>query len=294
MATIRSTGIFWEASDREAIIKHAYAFVKAKGIKVPFERGSILLDVTDYAQRQALDKKFHRPMTNSTSYMWVQDGILELMEKQTIVEETVDTRTLDILMPLSSLELSEADKKEIERKIRDTNSSMWGMIKEEVRKTPIIVSLVDSLAEMLADDILIAVQKRLLEQQGKLVVPPAEVKAEPVKLVPDLRKKPEAPQPPERKKKHVVSLIGLLPDQFSMMEREFGDKLDLRHVGSDDVRKTEIFDTTDMLFVMIKFVNHSTTNKIQKRCQKYQYVNSGLSDLRAKINTYIQENRITV
>ncbi len=83
-------------------------------------------------------------------------------------------------------------------------------------------------------------------------------------------------------KPHVV-VIGLLPDQAHIIEREFGDRFALKFIRSDDAKHADIPQGQAYL-LMKNFIDHSVYHKYQPLPQ-HVLIDGGMATLRMWLNT---------
>jgi hypothetical protein len=80
-----------------------------------------------------------------------------------------------------------------------------------------------------------------------------------------------------------VTIIGLLPDQEHLMQREFSDKFVLRFVGNEAARHLDIGEAHAYL-LMKNFISHAVYNKY-KVLPQHVLIDGGMSTLRMWFNT---------
>ena len=80
-----------------------------------------------------------------------------------------------------------------------------------------------------------------------------------------------------------VTIIGLLPDQEHLMQREFGDKFVLRFIGNEAARHLDMGEAHAYL-LMKNFISHAVYNKY-KVLPQHVLIDGGMSTLRMWFNT---------
>lgn len=83
-------------------------------------------------------------------------------------------------------------------------------------------------------------------------------------------------------KRH-VTIIGLLPDQEQLMQREFGNKFELRFIGNEAARHVDMGEAHAYL-LMKNFISHAVYNKY-KVLPQHVLIDGGMSTLRMWFNT---------
>ena len=80
-----------------------------------------------------------------------------------------------------------------------------------------------------------------------------------------------------------VTIIGLLPDQEHLMQREYGDKFVLRFLGNEAARHADVVKAHAYL-LMKNFISHAVYNKY-KSLPQHVLIDGGMSTLRMWFNT---------
>jgi hypothetical protein len=285
----------WTPDDKKKVVDEIHRLVNEWCIPVPFEPGKLLALVRQ-AQQTVLLSTQQRSITQTKPYMWIEDEILERMTAPVVRPAGIDLTT--------KLVVSE---KALMQEIKST-SAMWEMIRTEIHKTPVIRTLVESIAESIVDRIEADVKARLLGK-GFVIEPATPAKPEPVVPIQVIslgqikdQKPSKAPPTPSAlpgdeltgsdKRRRRVVLIGLLGGHFRKIQEEYCEVFDVHLVEVDEPKRIGLCKNADMTFAMIKFINHTIEAKIRAETSNYTRVCNGMSDLRRKLDEFAKTAKV--
>lgn len=261
----------WTADEKSLIADRVHALTIKHGYKVPYEPG-VLLSLVREAQA-AFPAVRQKDIATTASVIWVEDMVLDRMTRPVSVKK--DELPIVAVIP----------KDKIEEKLKNSQS-VWELIKSEVRKTPIIETLIESVAEQIVDDIIASVTAKLLdrgmsvgeviEKQPSQVTTPA----------PAVEETPANQKPPRAIKKPKIVVIGLLGRHFTLLKQEFGKTFDLVALDSDELKKSKICETADMTLLMKKFISHKHSEKVSSQTTKFEYIDGGMTELRHRLEKF--------
>ena len=96
-----------------------------------------------------------------------------------------------------------------------------------------------------------------------------------------------APIAPRKK----VLVVGLISNQMSLIEQEFGDELDISFAGADELQRIQTAaKQVDAVFEMTKFISHSTEGAIRKVNANLVRVPGGMTNLRTALTEFYVEH----
>lgn len=96
-----------------------------------------------------------------------------------------------------------------------------------------------------------------------------------------------APVGPRKK----VLVVGLISNQMSLIEQEFGDELDISFAGADELQRIQTAaKQVDAVFEMTKFISHSTEGAIRKVNANLVRVPGGMTNLRTALTEFYVEH----
>ena len=88
-----------------------------------------------------------------------------------------------------------------------------------------------------------------------------------------------------------VLVVGLISNQMSMIEQEFGDELDISFAGADELQRIQTAaKNADAVFEMTKFISHSTEGAIRKVTANLVRVPGGMTNLRTALTEFYVNN----
>jgi hypothetical protein len=191
----------------------------------------------------------------------------ELLERQTLVKAQVS--------PQSELSQPEAPMQAPAPQIQPTETDL-GVVLNGVIETmayALTRQIVNRLEPMLAEKLELLVAKAVGDSLPE-TKPTAEAPATLSTFAAQRRK---------------ICVVGLLPNQAHIIEREFKDCFDLRFIRTDEsihqLRNTAR--NADLTILMAGFINHAMTDALKKEhLERIEFVYGGMSTLRDKLTNH--------
>lgn len=256
------------------------AALKAAGIKpafeVPSSRGKMLL----------------WPAPEATAA--VEAHLSQRAEQAAQDEQAAASPTLGELEPVLALyvdDMKEHLTKTI-TKVYDQNVILMRAINTLTEKLAYATGVLNDLGTSCRNsDIALDEQFGLILQ--RLPLAPSVKAADPATPVPALVAttpiaKPELPKPKKRR----IAIVGLLPSQQPLIEKEFKECFDLRYFSADDGRGkgfTTSVAHCDLVIGMANFIGHGAQNNAKAAGVKLEAIHGGISKLRDRLTNYFIE-----
>jgi len=145
-----------------------------------------------------------------------------------------------------------------------------------------IQNLSDAIAKQIAASVVVSLQHSLTRELAA-VVPQAAAPAKQLTL--NL-----ANLPVPAVTKPCLGVIGLLPAQVDVIEKEFADVFDLRYWKDDGVAALKALGRACEVVLVTKWCNHSATEVLKSVGAKWRFVDGGLTELKHMITALYVEN----
>lgn len=145
-----------------------------------------------------------------------------------------------------------------------------------------IQNLSDAIAKQIAASVVVSLQRSLTRELAS-VVPQS---AAPVKqLTLNLANLPESAVT-----KPCLGVIGLLPAQVDVIDKEFADVFDIRYWKDDGVAALKALGRACEVVLVTKWCNHSATEVLKGVGAKWRFVDGGLTELKHMITALYVES----
>lgn len=301
----------WSPDDRRRIVDNVHALTIKHHYTVPYQKG-VLLGLVREAQL-ALPKLRQRRITTTASVLWVEEAILEKMTKPAAEHEGSSEKIIATIEP-----------EVIAQKLKNSQS-VWELIKAEVRKTPIIETLVESVAEQVVDEIHSRITAKLLGRGIAVGHTPATTP--PPKHTPAPQPQVKTPQPAATTKQaqkpvklkslkqlsliageiktapvvnksdlKTIVVCGLYAEQAAILKREFTGKAIVHVPFVEHFAEHDVAKNADVVFLITAKINHSNEEYMRAFVPKerFRYVSgNGLSAVKRDIYRYLEETQKT-
>lgn len=297
----------WSPDDRRRVVDNVHALTIKHNYTVPYQKG-VLLGLVREAQL-ALPKSRQREIATTASVLWVEEAVMEKMTRPPAPHEGSPDKIIATIEP-----------EVIAEKLRNSQS-VWELIKAEVRKTPIIETLVESVAEQVVDEIQSRITAKLL---GRGITVGSNPTPEPaVKKTPVTQKSVvKAPNPPAVKKDNkkpvklhslkqlgqiageiktapaiqrrdlkTIVVCGLYAEQAEILKREFMGKAIVHVPFVEHFAEHDVAKNADVVFLITAKINHSNEEYMRAFVPKerFKYVSgTGLSAVKRDIYRYLE------
>lgn len=213
--------------------------------------------------------------------------------KPPVKRDTEQTETQSVTLPDTSASAEVTDLQpqaqetspvvEIQQPIVEVPVAVQS-IPVSVPSTPIgeiLDEVISTLAEHLARQVILRAEP-LIAQKLKAVI-------ESVATPPKQSFVPGAHTDAAKVNKKKVLIIGLLPSQVNLIQREYGSLLDITFLTADDSqhRVQSVAKHSDAVYTMISFISHKVTESIKSvNPRALNQVHGGVTDLRNKLLDY--------
>lgn len=134
-----------------------------------------------------------------------------------------------------------------------------------------IQNLSDAIAKQIAASVVVSLQASLTRELASVVPQQA-----PKQLTLNLGNLP--PEPPVIKPR--IGILGLLPAQVEVIEREFGDVFNLLYWKEEGSSALKAIGRTSEIVFVTRWCAHSTTETLKSVGAKWRFVEGGLSELK--------------
>jgi DNA-binding Lrp family transcriptional regulator len=145
-----------------------------------------------------------------------------------------------------------------------------------------IQNLSDALAKQIAASVVVSLQASLTRELASVIpqhVPPAK------QLTLNLANLPEPAVI-----KPCLGIVGLLPAQIDVIEKEFGDVFEVRYWKDDGVAALKALGRASEVVLVTKWCNHSATEVLKGVGAKWRFVDGGLTELKTMLTALYVEN----
>lgn len=144
-----------------------------------------------------------------------------------------------------------------------------------------IQNLSDALAKQIAASVVVSLQASLTRELASVIpqhVPPVK------QLTLNLANLPEPAVI-----KPCLGIVGLLPAQVDVIEKEFGDVFELRYWKDEGVAALKALGRASEVVLVTKWCNHSATETLKSVGAKWRFVDGGLSELKTMLTALYVE-----
>lgn len=145
-----------------------------------------------------------------------------------------------------------------------------------------IQNLSDAIAKQIAASVVVSLQHSLTRELAA-VVPQAAAPAKQLTL--NLANLPEPAVT-----KPCLGIVGLLPAQVDVIEKEFAGVFDLRYWKDDGVAALKALGRASEVVLVTKWCNHSATETLKSVGAKWRFVDGGLTELKHMITALYVES----
>jgi len=145
-----------------------------------------------------------------------------------------------------------------------------------------IQNLSDAIAKQIASSVVVRLQASLTRELASVIpqhVPP--VKQLPLSLA-NLPPEPAVIKPR-------IGIVGLLPAQIDVVEKEFGDVFEVRYWKDEGVAALKALGRACELVLVTKWCNHSATETLKSVGAKWRFVDGGLTELKTMLTALYVE-----
>ena len=144
-----------------------------------------------------------------------------------------------------------------------------------------IQNLSDAIAKQIAASVVVSLQASLTRELASVIpqhVPPVK------QLTLNLANLPEPAVIKPR-----VGIVGLLPAQIDVIEKEFGDVFEIRYWKDDGVAALKALGRASEVVLVTKWCNHSATEVLKGVGAKWRFVDGGLTELKTMLTALYVE-----
>ena len=145
-----------------------------------------------------------------------------------------------------------------------------------------IQNLSDAIAKQIAASVVVSLQASLTRELASVV--PQQVSA-PKQITLNLGNLP--PLPPVTKPR--IGVLGLMPAQVDVIEREFGDVFNIHYWKEEGSAILKAIGRTSEIVFVTKWCAHSATETLKGVGAKWRFVEGGLSELKSLITALYVE-----
>jgi hypothetical protein len=145
-----------------------------------------------------------------------------------------------------------------------------------------IQNLSDALAKQIAASVVVSLQASLTHELASVIpqhVPPVK------QLTLNLANLPEPSVIKPR-----VGIVGLLPAQTDVIEKEFGDVFEIRYWKDEGFVALKALGRASEVVLVTKWCNHSATETLKSVGAKWRFVDGGLTELKTMLTALYVEN----
>jgi hypothetical protein len=145
-----------------------------------------------------------------------------------------------------------------------------------------IQNLSDAIAKQIASSVVVSLQASLTRELASVIpqhVPPVK------QLTLNLANLP--PEPAVIKPR--IGIVGLLPAQVDIIEKEFGDVFEIRYWKEDGTAALKAIGRACELVLVTKWCNHSATETLKSVGAKWRMVDGGLTELKTMLTALYVE-----
>ena len=144
-----------------------------------------------------------------------------------------------------------------------------------------IQNLSDAIAKQIAASVVVSLQASLTRELASVIpqhVPPVK------QLTLNLANLPEPAVIKPR-----VGIVGLLPAQIDVIEKEFGDVFEIRYWKDEGVVALKALGRASEVVLVTKWCNHSATETLKSVGAKWRFVDGGLTELKTMLTALYVE-----
>jgi hypothetical protein len=134
-----------------------------------------------------------------------------------------------------------------------------------------IQNLSDAIAKQIAASVVVSLQASLTRELASVVPQQA-----PKQLTLNLGNLP--PEPPVIKPR--IGILGLLPQQVEVIEREFGDVFNINYWKEEGSSALKTIARSSEIVFVTRWCSHSATETLKSVGAKWRFVEGGLSELK--------------
>ena len=143
-----------------------------------------------------------------------------------------------------------------------------------------IQNLSDAIAKQIAASVVVSLQASLTRELASVVPQQA-----PKQLTLNLGNLP--PEPPVTKPR--IGILGLLPAQVEVIEREFGDVFNLHYWKEEGSAILKAIGRTSEIVFVTRWCSHGATETLKGVGAKWRFVEGGLSELKSLLTALYVE-----